>query len=76
MTYRPTRRRSSSYLGSACNEYKDFAGYDFWLAKLNSISSPNEDVRDDQQALARVRKAEMVRAFIESLEYRRRFGPP
>jgi hypothetical protein len=38
-----------------------FDGYNFWLAKLNSF---NGDFR----------AAEMVRAFIESLEYRGRFG--
>jgi hypothetical protein len=38
------------------------SGYQFWLAKLNSF---NGDYR----------KAEMVRAFITSLEYRARFGP-
>lgn len=54
----------------------NFAGYDFWLAKLDSFSRPSEDMRDDTQAFARVQKAEMVRAFIESLEYRKRFGPP
>jgi hypothetical protein len=52
----------------------DFSGYDFWLAKLNSFSQPGEDMRDDSQALKRVQKAEMVRAFIESAEYRQRFG--
>ncbi|MDQ3804941.1 MAG: choice-of-anchor B family protein [Acidobacteriota bacterium] len=39
----------------------DFAGYNFWLGKLN----------DHNGDFAR---AEMVRAFIESIEYRRRFG--
>ena len=53
-----------------------FLGYDFWLAKLNSFSQPGEDMRDDSQAFTRVQKAEMVRAFIESAEYRRRFGQP
>jgi hypothetical protein len=38
-----------------------FAGFNFWLDKLNQF---NGDWR----------AAEMVRAFIESLEYRRRFG--
>src|SRR2546421_8603833 len=52
----------------------NFNGYDFWLSKLNSVSLPGEDMRDDSQALARVRRAEMVRAFIESFEYRQRFG--
>jgi hypothetical protein len=55
----------------------NFAGYDFWLRKINSLSLPDEDLRDDARALARVRRAEMVRAFIESDEYRQRFfGSP
>jgi hypothetical protein len=34
-------------------------------------------MRDDMQAQARVQRAEMVRAFIESIEYRQRFhGAP
>jgi hypothetical protein len=52
----------------------NFSGYDFWLAKMNSFSQPGENVRDETVALARVRRAEMVRAFIESLEYRGRFA--
>ena len=52
-----------------------FTGYDFWLDKMNAFSSPGEDVRDEAVALARVRRAEMVRAFVTSIEYRRRFGP-
>jgi hypothetical protein len=40
----------------------DFAGYDFWLGKLNQF---NGDFRG----------AEMVKAFIVSGEYRQRFGP-
>lgn len=51
----------------------DQSGYDFWLNKVNSFSQPNEDMRDDNQALARVQRAEMVRAFVESIEYRGRF---
>ena len=39
----------------------DFAGYNFWLNKLNSF---NGDFA----------KAEMVKAFITSGEYRQRFG--
>jgi hypothetical protein len=39
----------------------DFVGFDFWLKKLN-------DNHGDFRA------AEMVRAFIESIEYRQRFG--
>lgn len=40
----------------------DFAGYNFWLDKLNSF---NGDFT----------RAEMVKAFLSSIEYRRRFGP-
>ena len=53
-----------------------FEGYDFWLSKLDSFSLPGENVRDERVALARVRRAEMVKAFITSLEYRQRFGEP
>jgi hypothetical protein len=52
----------------------DFEGFDFWLAKLNSFSLPGEDVRDPLTAQRRLQRAEMVRAFIESVEYRQRFG--
>ena len=52
----------------------NFAGYEFWLTKLNQFTLPGEDARDESVALARVRRAEMVRAFIESDEYRQRFG--
>ncbi|HJQ33906.1 MAG TPA: TIGR03118 family protein [Pyrinomonadaceae bacterium] len=40
----------------------DFTGYNFWLGKLNQFNG-------DYIA------AEMVKAFISSTEYRRRFGP-
>ena len=53
----------------------DFAGYDFWLTKLDSFSRPGEDVRDEETARNRLLRAEMVRAFILSDEYRKRFGP-
>ena len=52
----------------------NFSGYDFWLAKMSQFSLPGEDVRDDRVAAARVRRAEMVRSFIVSGEYRGRFG--
>jgi hypothetical protein len=39
----------------------DFSGYDFRLAKLNSSGGD-------------YRRAELVKAFISSAEYRRRFG--
>jgi Calx-beta domain. len=40
----------------------NFAGFDFWLAKLNQFGGD-------------YRAAEMVKAFISSTEYRHRFGP-
>jgi hypothetical protein len=40
----------------------DYTGYDFWLTKLN-------------QSNGSYINAELVKAFISSLEYRRRFGP-
>jgi hypothetical protein len=52
----------------------NFNGYDFWLAKLNGVSQTGEDMRDDIQAQHRTERAEMIRAFIESPEYRERFG--
>ena len=48
----------------------DYSGYDFWLTKLNSFTQPGDDV------LVRVQKADMVKAFIVSSEYRKRFGTP
>ena len=48
----------------------DYSGYDFWLTKLNSFTQPGDDV------LVRIQKAEMVKAFIISGEYRTRFGTP
>jgi hypothetical protein len=47
----------------------DYTGYDFWLTKLNNFTQPGDDI------LVRVQKAEMVKAFIVSTEYRKRFGP-
>jgi hypothetical protein len=65
------------YLRRNPNDTPDlnFSGYDFWLMKMNQFSLPGEDVRNEQVALARVQRAEMVKAFIISGEYRRRFGP-
>ncbi len=40
----------------------DYTGYDFWLAKLNQFGG-------------NYNAAEMVKAFITSIEYRQRFGP-
>ena len=41
----------------------DSSGFNFWLAKLNSFGGD-------------FRRAEMVKAFINSTEYRQRFGQP
>jgi hypothetical protein len=41
----------------------DFGGFNFWLGKLNQFNG-------------NFIQAEMVKAFITSLEYRQRFGPP
>ena len=40
----------------------DYTGYDFWLTKLNQFNG-------------NYNAAEMVKAFINSTEYRQRFGP-
>jgi len=52
------------YLRRNANELpdKNFDGYDFWLKKLKNFNGNFVE-------------AEMVRAFIESGEYRARFGP-
>lgn len=50
-------------------------GYNFWLAKLDAFSVAGEDVRNAGTALARIKRAQMVEAFIDSTEYRRRLGP-
>lgn len=52
----------------------NFGGYDFWLNKMNQVSVAGENVRDDDVALARVKRADMVESFIVSGEYRGRFG--
>jgi glucose/arabinose dehydrogenase len=63
------------YLRRNPNEAPDtnYAGYDFWLDKLNQHSLPGEDVRIDSVALGRIKRAEMVKAFIRSGEFRERF---
>ena len=40
----------------------DYTGYDFWLTKLNQFKGNYLD-------------AEMVKAFLSSMEYQQRFGP-
>jgi hypothetical protein len=53
------------YLSRNPNDAPDtnFAGYDFWLNKLNQFNG-------------NFVQAEMVRAFLISIEYRQRFGQP
>lgn len=52
------------YLRSNPNDApdNDYSGYDFWLSKLNQFSGNYIN-------------AEMVKAFLSSIEYRQRFGP-
>jgi len=52
----------------------DFSGYDFWLTKMNQFSQPGEDMRSEEAARNRAFRAEMVKAFLVSGEYRGRFG--
>jgi hypothetical protein len=42
-------------------------------SQTESVQPAGEDMRDDTQAFNRAQRAEMVRAFIESIEYRERF---
>ncbi len=65
-----------SYLRRNSDDAPDnnFSGFDFWLNKMNAFSQPGEDVRNDQVALARVKRADMVKAFLASSEDRRRFA--
>ena len=44
----------------------NFAGYDFWLNKMNQASLPGENLRDDDVVLARVKRADMVESFLVS----------
>lgn len=49
-------------------------GYNFWLKKMNDASIAGEDMRDEPTARNREARAQMVRSFIVSREYRQRFG--
>ena len=71
----------SEYLGYLRRDPSDppdanWSGYDYWLAKMDQYSNNYEYVTNPDTAFARVRRAEMIRAFIESNEYRERFGKP
>jgi hypothetical protein len=52
------------YLRRSPNDFpdSDFSGFNFWLTKLNQFNGNFQD-------------AEMVKAFITSIEYRQRFAP-
>ena len=54
----------------------DWAGYNFWLQKMDAFSRPAEDVTREADAYERIKRGEMVRSFIVSKEYRERFGKP
>jgi len=41
-----------------------------------SVSVAGEAMRNPEVALARIRRAQMVEAFIDSVEYRQRLGQP
>jgi hypothetical protein len=70
MQYAGYLRRNPSDLPN-----RNFAGFDFWLAKLDSFTEPGEDARDETIAARRAQRAELVKAFLSSDEYRKRFGP-
>jgi len=57
---------------------RDLAGYNFWLGKLDGASTAtpinSANPSNDAEALGRVRRAEMIEAFIVSAEYQMRFG--
>jgi hypothetical protein len=61
-TLNATLNRRSNHSNDAPETGLDYTGYEFWLNKLNQF---NGDYI----------KAEMVKAFISSDEYRKRFGP-
>lgn len=52
----------------------DAGGYNFWLAQLNNATGLNEDATNPNAALSRLRRAQLIEAFINSTEYRGRFG--
>lgn len=52
----------------------NFAGYDHWLNKLDHFTQPGEDVTDPLVAVQRIQRAQMIKAFLDSSEYRRRFA--
>ncbi len=53
----------------------NYAGYDFWLTKLNAESGDTTLFNTINELLAPTKRARMVEAFVITGEYRRRFGP-
>ena len=53
----------------------DMSGHDFWLGKMDSFTAAGEDARLEPDAFGRIKRSEMIRAFIVADEYRKRFGP-
>lgn len=66
------------YLRRNPNDAPDnnYAGFDFWLNKLNQFTLPGEDAKNEEVARRRALRAEMVKSFIIAGEYRGRFGQP
>jgi glucose/arabinose dehydrogenase len=64
------------YLRRNPNDAPDlsYAGYDFWLNKLNQHSLQGEDMRNNSVAHGRVKRAEMIKAFLQASEFRKRFA--
>ncbi|HEX8719135.1 MAG TPA: PQQ-dependent sugar dehydrogenase [Pyrinomonadaceae bacterium] len=62
MQYFGYLRRNPDDVGFDGNPDPTFVGYNFWLSKLDAFGGD-------------FRRAEMVKAFITSIEYRRRFAP-
>jgi len=56
------RRSLGDKLNDAPESTLDYTGYDFWLTKLNQFNGNYIN-------------AEMVKAFLSSIEYRQRFRP-
>jgi alkaline phosphatase len=52
----------------------DTNGFNSWVGILNQASNSNEDTTDPNVALTRIRRAQIIEAFIDSAEYRARFG--
>jgi hypothetical protein len=75
MQYFGYLRRNPDDVGFDGNPDPQFLGFNFWLTKMNSFTTLNEDARDETTALGRAQRAQMVDAFVDSIEYRNRFAP-